>query len=103
MQESRVKFHLGQNEDCSLGESTSESSETLCQRGSGAGQCMCDFSDGGIRAVEHIFFQKVSASQVKCSASHETVVTVRNLSALLDMRRYRVWLIKPAPEDVSTT
>ena len=33
--ELRVKFYLGQNEDCSLGGSTSESSERLLQRGSG--------------------------------------------------------------------
>ena len=45
MQELRVKFYLGQNEDCSLGDSTSDSSETLRQRGSGEGQEMCDFSD----------------------------------------------------------
>ena len=33
-----VKFHLGQNEDCSPGDSTSHSSETLLQRGMGEGQ-----------------------------------------------------------------
>ena len=92
MQELRVKFYLGQNEDCSLGDSTSDSSETLRQRGSGEGQEMCDFSDGGMHAVErqrgsgegqetrdfsdggmhaveHLFFQRISASQVKLSAS----------------------------------
>ena len=46
MQELRVKFYLGQNEDCSLGDSTSDSSETLRQRGSGEGQETRDFSDG---------------------------------------------------------
>ena len=30
-----VKFHLGQNEDCSPGNSTSHSSERLLQGGSG--------------------------------------------------------------------
>ena len=32
-----VKFYLGQNEDCSLGDGTLESSEKLLQRGSGEG------------------------------------------------------------------
>ena len=41
----------------------------------------------GAYMQSNIFFQKVSASQVKLSASHETVVTMRNLSAFLDMRR----------------
>ena len=31
----QVKFHLRQNEDYSLGDSTSDSSERLLQRGSG--------------------------------------------------------------------
>ena len=55
MQELRVKFYLGQNEDCSLGDSTSNSIETLLQRGSREGQHICDFSDGGIHAIKHIF------------------------------------------------
>ena len=33
--ELQVKFYLGQNEDCILGDSTSESSERLLQRGNG--------------------------------------------------------------------
>ena len=35
MHDVRIKFYLGQNEDCSPGDSTSESSERLLQRGSG--------------------------------------------------------------------
>ena len=34
----RFKFYLGQNEDCSPGDGTSDSSERLLQRGSGEGQ-----------------------------------------------------------------
>lgn len=30
-----------------------------------------DFGEGGIHAIEHIFFQKVSASSMKFSASHK--------------------------------
>ena len=35
MWELQVKFYLGQNEDCSPGDSISESSEKLLQRGGG--------------------------------------------------------------------
>ena len=57
---------MRQNENCSLGDSTSDNSEELLQRGSGEGQYICD-----LHAVKHIFFQKVSASLVKLSASHK--------------------------------
>ena len=66
-----VKFYLGQNEDCSLGDSTSDSSEKLLQTGSGKGQYICDFGEGGIHATKHVFFQKFSASLMKLSASHK--------------------------------
>ena len=29
------------------------------------GQCICDFGKGGLRAMRHMFFQKVSASLLK--------------------------------------
>ena len=32
------------------------------------GQCICDFGEGGIHAIEHIFFQKLSASPEKQSS-----------------------------------
>ena len=69
--ELQVKFYLGQNEDCSPGDSTSNSSERLLQRGRGERQYICDFGKGGIHAIRHRFFQKVSAHLVKLSASHE--------------------------------
>ena len=43
--EFQVKFYLGQNEDCSLGDSTSASSEKLLQRSRGEGQYMCDLGE----------------------------------------------------------
>ena len=55
-------YYLGQNEDYSLGDSISDSSEKLLQRSRVKGQCICDFGEGGIHAIEHIFLQKVSAS-----------------------------------------
>ena len=40
--------------------------EKLFQRGSrGEGQYICDFSEEGLCAIKHIFFQKVSTSLVK--------------------------------------
>ena len=66
-----IKFYLGQNEDCSLGDSTSDSSEKLLQRGSGKGLYICDFGEEGIHATKHMFFQKFSASLMKLSDSHK--------------------------------
>ena len=47
-------FYLGQNEDYSLGDSISDSSEELVQRGRGEGQYRCDFGEGGVHAIKHI-------------------------------------------------
>jgi len=52
----QVKLHLGENEDCSLGDNTSDSSEKLLQRGTGEGQYICDFGEGRVHAIKHIFF-----------------------------------------------
>ena len=41
-----LSFFLGQNEDDSLGDSTSDSSERLLQRGTEEGQYICDFAEG---------------------------------------------------------
>ena len=65
MWELQVKFYLRQNEDFSLGDSTSDSSDKLLQRGRQKGQYMCDFGEKGIHANKHIFFQKVSTSLMK--------------------------------------
>ena len=54
-------FYLGQNEDCSLGDSISDSSEKLL-RGRREGQHICDFGEGGVHAIRYIFLGKVSAS-----------------------------------------
>ena len=50
-----VKFYWRQNEGCSLGDGTSCSSEKLLQRGRGK-QCICDFGEGSIYAINPIFF-----------------------------------------------
>ena len=60
---------MGQNEDYSPGDSNSDSSEKLLQRGRGQeGQYICDFGEGGVHAI---IFQKFSAGHVKVTASHE--------------------------------
>ena len=56
---------MGQNEDCSLGDSTSDSSEKLLQISREEGQHTKDFGEGGIHAIKHIFSQKASTSLVK--------------------------------------
>ena len=56
MLELRVKFYLGQNEDCSPEDSASDSSEKLLQRGRREGQCICDFGEGTVHVVKHTFF-----------------------------------------------
>ena len=53
-----VKFHLGQNEDCSLGDSTSDSSERLLQRGRGEGQYI-RFGEGGVPCNQALILQEV--------------------------------------------
>ena len=58
-----IKFYLGQKEDYSLGDSISDSSEKLLQRGVGweKYQYMYEFSEAGVNASKHIFLQKVPA------------------------------------------
>ena len=54
--ESFELFYLRQNEDYSPGDSSSDSSEKLLQRDRGNGQHICDFGQGGVQAIKHIFF-----------------------------------------------
>ena len=50
------KFYVGQNEDDNPGDSSSNTSEKLLQRGRGKVQCIADFAGGGVHAIRHIFF-----------------------------------------------
>ena len=56
----RVRIERGQNENRNLGDSPSDSSEKLPQKGRGEGRYICDFGAGGIHATRHLFFQMVS-------------------------------------------
>ena len=85
----RVKFYLGPNEDCSPGDSISDSSEKRLQRGSGGRSVYMWFwwrRSTCNRA--HIFFV-----QGFCQ-SRGAVVTIKDFSAFLDMRRYKNWAHK---------
>ena len=45
-----------QNEDYSSGDSISDSSEKMLQRGRGEGQYICNFGERGVHAIKHILF-----------------------------------------------
>ena len=66
-----VKFYLGQYENYSLRDSTSDSSEKRLQRGRGKGQHICDFGEGGVHAIKHRFFVESFCWSREASASHE--------------------------------
>ena len=53
-----VNFLFGANEDYSPGDSISDSSEKLLQRGRGEGQYICDFGEGEVHVIKHIFFSE---------------------------------------------
>ena len=61
----QAKFYLGQNEDCSLEESTSDSSEKLLQRGIRARSVYMIFMKGKFNAIKYLFYKKFSASHKK--------------------------------------
>ena len=47
---------MWQNEDYSSGDSISDSSEKLLQRGGRGGQNIYDFREGGDHAIKHMIF-----------------------------------------------
>ena len=60
--ESCELFYLGQNEDDSLGDSTSDSSERLLQRGSGEKSIYKILVKGEFSVIKHSFYKRYSAS-----------------------------------------
>ena len=94
VQELQVKFGLRQNEDCSLGDSVSDSSEKLLQRGKGEGQCICDFGEGGVHGIKHIIFYRRFLMAMRSSCRHE------EFHAFLDKEDVKTGLIKLAPENI---
>ena len=60
--ESFVLFYLGQNEDSSLGDSTSNSSERLLQRGSGGSSGCKILVKEEFSASKHLLYKRFSVS-----------------------------------------
>ena len=56
-----VKFYLYQNEDCSLGDSTSNSSEKF-QRGNGEKSIYMILMKREFSVIKHLLYQRFSAS-----------------------------------------
>ena len=54
----RVKFYLGQNEDCSLGGNISDSSERLLQSSSGGKSIYKVLVKGEFDAMKHSFYKR---------------------------------------------
>ena len=89
-----VKFYLQQYEDWIQGDSTSDSSEKLFQKGRGKGQYICDFGKGGVHASKHVFCRKFLLVSRSFCQSQEIIITMKDFSAFLDMRRYKNWADK---------
>ena len=75
----RVQFYLGQNEDYSLEGRISQSFKIPLQRGRGN---ICDFGEGGGTCNQAHILQKVAASLVKITASHEEQASPWRILAL---------------------
>ena len=69
--ELQVKFYLGQNEDCSPGDSTSDSSEKLLLRGREEGWYICDFGEERVHVVKHIFSFRTFLLVTRSGYHHE--------------------------------
>ena len=91
----QVKFYLGQSEDCSQGESTSDSSEKLLQ----TSVCVCG---GGVVVriymilVKGEFMQSSIYLYKRFAASHEELMSPQRdlVIAFLDMGRWKDWAHK---------
>ena len=57
-----VKFYLGQNEDCSPGGSTSDSSERPLHRGSGGSSVYKVLVNGEFGTIKHLLYKRFSLS-----------------------------------------
>ena len=60
----------------------------------GNSQCICDFGEGSIYAINPMFYQKLPTSFLKLCWSWGTVITLKDFSAFLHMRRYQNWAHK---------
>ena len=84
------RLYLGQNEDYSLGDTISDSSEGLLWRGKrGAQYTYKWFWWRKIYAIKHAFWHKITASHKKFAASREKQVSVSDFNVFLHMRRFK--------------
>ena len=58
----QAKFYLGQNEDCSPGSSTSDSSERLLQSGNGGKSIYKVLVKGEFNTMKHSFYKRFFVS-----------------------------------------
>ena len=58
----KLSFIWGKNEDCTPGQSTSHSSETLFQKGSRGMSIYMILVKGEFSAIKHLFYKRFSAS-----------------------------------------
>ena len=84
--ELKVKFYLGENEDCSPGGITSDSSGRLLQRGSWRRSIYKILVKGEFNTIKSSFYKRFSASQ-------EDLMSLWRFSVLLDMRRCKDLLL----------
>ena len=83
-----VVFYLGQNEDYLAQETASCMVLRTTPKGWGEGQHIRDFGEGEVRAIKHTFFCR------RFLVSWGAIVTMKDFSALLDMRRFNNWVHK---------
>ena len=86
-----VKFYLGQNEGCCPRDSIPGSSEKLLQRSREEGQYTCDFWWGGNTCNQALFFFFFCRRFLLLM---RRLITMKEFSAFLDMRRYKSWAHK---------
>ena len=72
-------MHNERVEDCSLGDSTSDSFENLLERGIMEKSIYVIFGEGGIHAIKHIFSQKASTNHMKSFLVTRNSVTMKDL------------------------
>ena len=88
-----VKFYLGQNEDCSLGGSPSDSSERLLQRGRGEQSVYKILVKGEFSAIKCLLCKRFSAS-------YEDLISWRNLMLIWIWGDARIVITNSVPKNI---
>ena len=85
-----VKFYLGQNEDCSPGDTTSDNWESS-PKGKGKAGIYVILVKGEYVQSSTYFYKSFLLVLWSFCLSWETVITMKNFSAFLDIRRCKNW------------